>query len=89
MADELFRHQIFEHLLAVLLAIAEMEILQDEIVGLLRAHLQRLLTGIGRVDVLDPELTQHRTHGTAEIREIIDDQKTFLVIRQHRRFPGN
>ena len=89
MADQLFRHQVFEHLLAVLLAVAEVEILQDEIVGLLRAHLQRLLAGIGGVHVLDAQFAQHRPDGTAEIREIIDDQKTLLVIRQHRRFPGN
>lgn len=76
--DELFRHQVFEHLLAVFLAVAEMEILQDEIVGFLRAHLQRLLTRVGSIDILDAQFTQHRTHGTAEIRKIIDDQKAFF-----------
>jgi len=88
-ADELFRHKVFEHLLAILLAVAEVEVLKNEIVGLLRAHLQRLLASVGSIDILDAELTQHRTHGTAEIGKIIDDQKAFLVIRRHRRFPGN
>ena len=89
MADELFHHQVFEDLLAVLFTVAEVKILQDEIVRLLRTHLQRLLAGVCRIHVLDAQLAQHRTHGTAKIREIIDDQKTLLVIRQHRGFPGN
>jgi len=56
MADQLLDHQVFEYLLTVLLAIAQVEILQDEVVGLLRAHAQRLFTGIGGVDVLDAQL---------------------------------
>ena len=89
MADQLLDHQVFEYLLTILLAVAEVEILQDEIVGLLRTHAQRLLAGVGGIHVLDAQLTQHGTDRTAEIGEIIDDQKTLLVIRQHRRFPGN
>ncbi|MCY1360396.1 hypothetical protein D9M69_470200 [compost metagenome] len=89
MADQLFFHQVFEHLLAVLLAVTQVKVLQDEVVGLLRAHFQRLLTGIGSVHFLDAQFAQHRPDRTAEVREIIDDQKTLLVIRQHRRFPGN
>ncbi|MNV59255.1 hypothetical protein D3C71_1516690 [compost metagenome] len=87
-ADQLIDHQVFEYLLTVFLAIAQVVVLQDEVVALLRTHAQRGLAGVGRVDILDPQLTQHRPDGTAEIREIIDDQKTFLVVRQHRGCPG-
>jgi hypothetical protein len=89
MADQLLDHQVLEHLLTVLLAITQVKILQDEIVGLLRTHAQRLFTGISGVDILDTQFSQHGPNGAAEIREIIDDQKTLLVIRQHRGFPGN
>ncbi|MNG31888.1 hypothetical protein D3C84_1177750 [compost metagenome] len=88
MADQLFDHQVFKHLLAILAPIAQVIILQDEVIAFLRTHAQRHFTSIGGVHVLDAQLTQHGADRTAEIREIIDDQKTFLVVRQHRGCPG-
>lgn len=88
MADELLDHQVFQHLLTVLAAVAQVIVLQDEVIALLRTHAQRHFAGIGGVHVLDAQLTQHGADRAAEIREIIDDQKTFLVVRQHRGCPG-
>jgi len=55
-------HQVFQHLLTVLAAITQVEIVQHEVITLLRAHAQSLLTGIGGVHFLDAQLTQHRSH---------------------------
>ncbi|MNV71707.1 hypothetical protein D3C71_1647430 [compost metagenome] len=38
MADQLVEDQVFEHLLAVLLAVTQVEVLEDEVIALLRAH---------------------------------------------------
>ncbi|AKA23144.1 hypothetical protein PCL1606_16900 [Pseudomonas chlororaphis] len=52
----------------------------------MRTHAQRLLTRIGSVYVLDAQFAQHGPDRTAEVGEIIDDQKALLVVRQHRGF---
>ncbi|MNJ26136.1 hypothetical protein D3C77_206020 [compost metagenome] len=85
MADQLVEDQVLEHLLAVLLAIAQVEVLEDKVVALLRAHAQRLLTAVGRVDIAYAQLAQHGTGRAAKIREIIDDQKAFLAVDLHPR----
>ncbi|MNQ62524.1 hypothetical protein D3C85_768730 [compost metagenome] len=84
MADQLLDHQVFEHLLAILLAVAEVEVVQDEVIALLRAQAQRLLAGVGGVHFLDSQLAQHGPDRAAKIGEIIDDQKAFFVPCQHR-----
>ncbi|MNM28358.1 hypothetical protein D3C81_388720 [compost metagenome] len=87
MADQLVEDQVFEHLLAVLLAIAEVKVLKDEVIALLRAHAQSLLTTVGGIDITHSQLAQHGASGTAEIGEIINDQKTFLAVDLHPRNP--
>jgi len=59
MADQLVGHQVFKHLLAVLLAVAQMIVMQHEIVAALGTHAQRLLPGVGGVHFLDPQFPQH------------------------------
>ncbi|MNY47937.1 hypothetical protein D3C86_1832370 [compost metagenome] len=83
-ADQPVGHQVFEHLLAILLAVAEVEVVQDEVIALLRAQAQRLLAGVGGVHFLDSQLAQHGPDRAAKIGEIIDDQKAFFVPCQHR-----
>ncbi|MNP07977.1 hypothetical protein D3C76_1000280 [compost metagenome] len=83
-ADQPVGHQVFKYLLAVFLAITEVEVMQDEVIALLGAQAQRLLAGVGGVHFLHPQLAQHGPDRATKIGEIVDDQKAFLVPRQHR-----
>ncbi len=84
MADVLVDDQVFEYLLAILLAIAQVEVLQDEVIALLRAHAQRLLAAVGGVDVAHTQLAQHGPGRRAKVGEIVDDQKALLPVLQHQ-----
>ncbi len=84
MADVLVEDQVFEHLLAVLLAVAQVEVLQDDVITLLRAHAQRLLAAVGGVHVTYAQLAQHGTGRRAKVGKVVDDQKALLPVLQHQ-----
>ena len=84
MADVLVDDQVFEHLLAVLLAVAQVEVLQDEVIALLCAHAQRLLAAVGGIHVAHAQLAQHGTSRRAKVGKVVDDQKALLPVLQHQ-----
>ena len=84
MADVLVDDQVFKHLLPVLLAITQMEVLQDEVIALLRAHAQRLLAAVSGVHVAHAQLAQHGTGRRTKVGKVVDDQKALLPVLQHQ-----
>ena len=75
MADQLVEYQILEDLLAVLLAVTEVEVLKDIVVALLPAHAQGLLTAVSGIHIAHAQFAQHGTGRRAKVSEVVDDQK--------------
>src|SRR5690606_8434770 len=81
-AEQLVMVQLFQHLLAVL-ALAEVVVMEDDVIGVLAAQRQRLLTIDRRIDMRHAHLPQHAGERRAEIGEIIHDENALVLVFDH------
>ena len=81
-AYQLALMQLLKHLLTIL-AIAQIVVMQDDVIAGLAAQRDCFCPTGGDIDMLCTHLGQHGLHRRAEVAEVVDDQKALVAVDDH------